>query len=133
MKAPGALLLSNKSPNKAKLGFEGFERTERGVRVGGGRPADWPPGLRCLRSTLPRLLRHPHTLHQPLLQTPVPGQASINQARTGAQYFHSQLSSVICLVISSQKITSKVLMIRSDVAEGQWKVCKLSLKVFANL
>ena len=25
---------------------------------------------------------------------------------TGAQYFHSQLSSVICLVISSQKITS---------------------------
>ena len=82
MKAPGALLLSNKSPNKDKLGFEGFERTERGVRVGGGRPADWPPGLRCLRSTLPRLLRHPHTLHQPLLQTPVPGQASINQART---------------------------------------------------
>ena len=81
MKAPGALLLSNKSPNKDKLGFEGFERTERGVRVGGGRPADWPPGLRCLRSTLPRLLRHPHTLHQPLLQTPVPGQASINQAR----------------------------------------------------
>ena len=72
MKAPGALLLSNKSPNKDKLGFEGFERTERGVRVGGGRPADWPPGLRCLRSTLPRLLRHPHTLHQPLLQTPWP-------------------------------------------------------------
>ena len=133
MKAPGALLLSNKSPNKDKLGFEGFERTERGVRVGGGRPADWPPGLRCLRSTLPRLLRHPHTLHQPLLQTPGPGQASINQARTGAQYFHSQLSSVICLVISSQKITFKVLMIRSDVAEGQCKVCKLSLKVFANL
>ena len=83
MKAPGALLLSNKSPNKDKLGFEGFERTERGVRVGGGRPADWPPGLRCLRSTLPRLLRHPHTLLLlPLPQTPVPGQAGIDQAST---------------------------------------------------
>ena len=129
MKAPGALLLSNKSPNKDKLGFEGFERTERGVRVGGGRPSDWPPGLRCLRSTLPRLLRHPSFKPQSLAKL-----ASIKPGLlTGAQYFHSQLSSVICLVISSQKITSKVLMIRSDVAEGQWKVCKLSLKVFANL